>query len=434
MSWSITALLYGVVLLTVIMFGASIGSALGIVGIIGITIVAGTTYWDTIGNIVWNTCDSFTLTAIPMFVLMGELLLQGGVSKKFYNGLSKLLYGVKGGLAQSNIVGCGIFAAISGSSTATAMTIGTVALPEMRKRGYDDRISFGTLTGGGCLGILIPPSIPMVIYASIVQVSLIDLFMAGLVPGILLALMFMIWVRVVIAFRPHFVPTTEERPSRKTMISGLLDCTPIILLVTSVLGGMYFGIVTPTEAAALGSLISIIISLAYKELDFLKLKIALQNAMVTSAVVMFIIINSQIFSYAMTISGVGHGASHGLISLGLGPLEFFICLTILYIVLGMFIDGISMMLLTLPLLYPTINAYGFDGVWFGVIIVIFIELGQMTPPMGMNLFAIQTISRRSSLSKIATSTLPYSIIAALLIFILYLFPEVALWLPATIKS
>jgi tripartite ATP-independent transporter DctM subunit len=197
---------------------------------------------------------------------------------------------------------------------------------------------------------------------------------------------------------------------------------------------MYFGIVTPTEAAALGSLISIIISLAYKELDFLKLKIALQNAMVTSAVVMFIIINSQIFSYAMTISGVGHGASHGLISLGLGPLEFFICLTILYIVLGMFIDGISMMLLTLPLLYPTINAYGFDGVWFGVIIVIFIELGQMTPPMGMNLFAIQTISRRSSLSKIATSTLPYSIIAALLIFILYLFPEVALWLPATIKS
>lgn len=433
MSWSVAALVYGFVLLATIIFGASIGSALGLAGIIGITLLAGTTFWPTIGDIVWNTANSFTLTAIPMFILMGELLLQGGVSRRFYNGLSTLLYGVKGGLAQSNIVCCGVFAAISGSSTATALTIGTVALPEMRSRGYDDRITFGTLTGGGCLGILIPPSIPMVIYATVVQESLIDLFMAGLMPGIFLALMFMVWVRISIAIRPDSVPERTGRPSARELLTGIRDCAPIMLLIFSVLGGMYFGIVTPTEAAGLGCLIAILICLAYRQLNMQKLKTALQNAMLTSAVVMFIIINSQILSYAMAVSGVGHSASQALISLGLGPFTFLVCLFFLYIILGMFIDGISMMLLTLPLLYPTISAYGFDGVLFGVMVVVFIELGQMTPPMGMNLFAIQSISGGETLSKIAKSSLPYSLIIASLIFILYFFPQLALWLPSAVK-
>src|SRR5438552_1609044 len=194
MSWQVFVSIYAVLLLSLLLFGVAIGSVMGIVGILGITLISGTLLWTTIGDIVWNTTNSFTLVAVPLFVLMGEIILRSGVSKRFYGGLSRLMYRVRGGLAQSNIVGCAIFAAISGSSTATALTIGTVALPEMRRRGYADELTLGTLTGGGCLGILIPPSIPMVIYATVVQESVIDLFMAGVVPGIVLTVMFMIWV------------------------------------------------------------------------------------------------------------------------------------------------------------------------------------------------------------------------------------------------
>src|SRR5436190_7241090 len=210
---------YFVVLAALLVFGVAIGSVMGLVGILGVTLASGTLLWSTLGDIVWNTTNSFTLVAVPLFVLMGEIILRSGVSKRFYGGLSKLMYRVRGGLAQSNIVGCAIFAAISGSSTATALTIGTVALPEMRKRGYSDELTLGTLAGGGCLGILIPPSIPMVIYATVVQESVIDLFMAGVLPGIVLTSMFMAWVWFKVVLSPQMVPRSAPRPAAHDVLT-----------------------------------------------------------------------------------------------------------------------------------------------------------------------------------------------------------------------
>ncbi|MBM3570722.1 MAG: TRAP transporter large permease, partial [Alphaproteobacteria bacterium] len=407
MSWELTVLVYGVVLAVSLTAGVAIGSAMGLIGLIGISMVGGTRLWPTLGDIVWNTANSFTLVAVPLFVLMGEIILRSGVSKRFYTGLSTLLWWARGGLAQSNVVGCAVFAAISGSSTATALTIGTVALPEMRRRGYDDRLTLGTLAGGGCLGILIPPSIPMVIYAAVVQESVIDLFMAGVVPGLLLTAMFMAWVAIRLRIDPSLVPAKAAPPSRASILRGLRDCLPIVLLILAILGGMYFGIVTPTEAAAFGCLIALGIAALYRELDWVGMKEALRTSVTTNAVVMFIIINAQFLTYALSVSGVGRGVSQGLASLGLAPFAFFCVLFVLYLLLGMFIDGISMMLLTVPLLYTTILASGFDGVLFGVILVVLIELGQLTPPMGLNLFAIQSISGGASLARIAWSSLPY---------------------------
>ena len=434
MSWQIAVAFYTAILAACLAFGVAIGSAMGLVGIVGITLLSGTRLWPTIGDIVWNTANSFTLVAVPLFVLMGEIILRSGVSKRFYGGLSRLLYGVRGGLAQSNIVGCAIFAAISGSSTATALTIGTVALPEMRKRGYSDDLTLGTLAGGGCLGILIPPSIPMVIYAAVVQESVIDLFMAGVIPGIVLTLMFMLYVRVRVAVTPTLVPGPEQRPTGAEIAAGLRDCVPISLLMLSILGGMYFGVVTPTEAAAFGCLIALIIALVYRELDAAGIKDALRNAVVTNAVVMFIIINAQILTYALTTSGIGRGVSQALVGLGLAPFAFYVCLFVIYLILGMFIDGISMMLLTVPLLYPTLRQMGFDGVWFGVVLVVMIELGQLTPPMGLNLFAIQSISGGTTLARIARSSAPYAMLIIALCFLLYAVPGLALWLPAHMKG
>ncbi len=434
MAWQVAVSIYAVVLFSLLLFGVAIGSVMGIVGILGITLLSGTLLWTTIGDIVWNTTNSFTLVAVPLFVLMGEIILRSGVSRRFYRGLSMLTYGIRGGLAQSNIVGCAIFAAISGSSTATALTIGTVALPEMRKRGYSDNLTLGTLAGGGCLGILIPPSIPMVIYATVVQESVIDLFMAGVLPGIVLTLMFMAWVWLKVLISPQLAPAKIDRPAAREMLVGLVGCVPIVLLLLAILGGMYFGVVTPTEAAAFGCLAAVLIGLGYRELTWVGMRDALRNAVVTNAVVMFIIVNSQILSYALTTSGVGRGVSGALIGLGLSPFVFFICLYLIYLLLGMFIDGISMMLLTVPLLYPTLQAMGYNGVWFGVVLVVLIELGQLTPPMGLNLFAIHSIARPARLADIAWSSMPYAALISALCFVLYLYPQLALWLPRTLKN
>ena len=435
MSWQVAAALYGVVLIALLVFGVGIGSAMGLLGILAVSLVSGTTLWQTLGDIVWNTTNSFTLVAVPLFVLMGEIILRSGVSKRFYRGLSTLMFGMRGGLAQSNVVGCAVFAAVSGSSTATALTIGTVALPEMRRRGYDDRLTLGTLTGGGCLGILIPPSIPMVIYASVVQESVTDLFMAGVVPGIVLTLMFMVWVGWLVRRHAEWAPrAVGTRPSATEFGRALLDGLPVVLLLLAILGSMYFGIVTPTEAAAFGCAAAALLAMAYREMRGADLRIALRNAVLTNAVVMFIIINSQILSFAFTTTGLGREVAGALATLGLGPFVFFCVMVALYLVLGMFIDGISMMLLTVPLLFPTIKALGFDGVWFGIVLVVLIELGQLTPPMGLNLFAIHSIASPATMGTIARSSLPYAVLIVLLCFVLYFVPGLALWLPATLKS
>ena len=435
MSWSATLSLYGVLLLIGLASGLNIGAVIGLVGIFGITLAAGTDLWPTLGDIIWNTGTNFTLVSIPLFVLMGEIILRSGIATRFYSGVAILLRYLPGGLAQTNIVGCAIFSAIAGSSVATAMTVGTVAVPEMRKRGYADRLTIGTLTGGGCLGILIPPSIPLIVYSSMTQVSVIDLFIAGIVPGLTLALIFMIYVAVVVWMRPELVPQTTPRPvAGKEVARALWDAMPVLALIVAVVGSMYMGVVTPTEAAALGSSLALLLALAYRQFNIERMKEALSNAAITSGVIMFITVNAQVLNFAMVSSGLGEELAQWLLSLGLSPFSFFCLLLVIYLIVGIFVDGLSIMLLTVPLLYSSFIALGFDPIWVGILIVIFIELGALTPPMGLNLFAVQSILSDTTLGDVAWASAPYAVLIVAFVFLLYFVPELVLWLPAQMKA
>ncbi len=432
MPWTDLLAIYGILLISTLAFGVSIGAAMGFVGIVGITMASGTMLWPTFGDIVFNTTTNFSLVAIPLFVLMGELILQSGIAGRFYSGISGLFSRVPGGLAQTNIAGCAIFSAIAGSSVATALTVGTVAVKEMRSRGYADNLTLGTLTAGGCLGILIPPSIPLIVYGSMTQESVIDLFMAGIIPGILLALIFSLYVAIRTLITPSLTPKHE--PSAGLDIGrAARDAFPIIGLITAVIGGMYTGVVTPTEASAFGSLLALVLAVAYRELTLAKFWVALRNALLTSATIMFITINAQVLNFAVVSSGIGRGLADWMTALDVSQFFFFCILLAVYAVIGMFVDGLSIMLLTVPLLYPSLMALGFNGIWVGIILVIFIELGALTPPMGLNLFAISSIAPDRTLGEIAWASAPYAIIIVAFSFLLYAVPGIVLWLPAALK-
>jgi C4-dicarboxylate transporter, DctM subunit len=432
MLWTEALAIYGVLLAATLAFGVVIGAAMGFVGIVGITLAFGTMLWPSFGDVVFNTTTNFSLVAIPLFVLMGELILQSGVAGRFYSGIAGLFRRVPGGLAQTNIAGCAIFSAVSGSSVATALTVGTVAVKEMRARGYADQLTLGTLAAGGCLGILVPPSIPLIVYGSMTQESVIDLFMAGIVPGVILALMFAAFVAVKCLINPALAPGRETVPELDLRTTAR-DALPIIVLVTAVIGGMYGGIVTPTEASALGSLLALVLAVVYRQLTVKGFWLALRNTVLISAVIMFITINAQILNFALVSAGISRGLAEWLTILDVSPFIFFCVLLAIYAVIGMFIDGLSIMLLTVPLIYPSLIALGFDGVWVGIILIIFIELGALTPPMGLNLFAINSIAPERSLGDVALASAPYAAIIVLFSFVLYAFPQLVLWLPAALK-
>jgi C4-dicarboxylate transporter DctM subunit len=341
---------------------------------------------------------------------------------------------VPGGLAQSNIIGCALFSAISGSSTATALTIGTVALPEMRRRGYSDLLTLGTLTGGGALGNLIPPSIFLLVYAAVVQQSVIDLFVATIIPGLIAVVMFMAYVAWRALSDPSLVPPRAPRHSWRQVVVAAWQCIPVTALIFAIIGGMYFGVVTPTEAAGFGCVVALMLGAFYRELTWPKFEAALTASVAVSCVVMFIIINGQILSFAVVQAGIGRAMARSIVEFGLSPFVFFTVLFFFYLLLGTFLDGISMMLLTVPILYPALRAMGFDDVWFGVILVIQAELAQLSPPIGLNLFAVQSIARDVELSTISWASLPYAVMLGALSFLLYFYPELALWLVKTMKG
>lgn len=432
MDWTTALLIYAVLIIGLLTAGVLIGTVVGIAGALGVTLASGSRLWPTFGDIVWNTATNFTLVAIPLFILMGEIILRTGLAQRFYRGVSILLGRLPAGLAHTNIVGCAAFSALAGSTVATALTVGTVAIPEMRKRGYHDTLTLGSLTGGGCLGILIPPSIPMIVYASITQASLLDVFMAGIVPGLLLAAAFSAYLAIRVMLRPELAPREPEETGGGRG-RALLDTAPVVVLIGTVVGGMYVGIVTPTEAAGFGCALALIAGLLTRDLTFAAFGDALRNAVVTSCVVMFITINAQFLSFAIVHTGIGRGLSTALISAGFGPFVFFCFLIALYAIIGMLIDGLSIMLLTVPVFYPVFVAMGYDIVWMGVLIVLLIELGALTPPMGLNLFAVQSISK-APLGVIARASAPYALIIVGFCFLLYFVPAIALALPDAMRD
>lgn len=428
MSWEVLSIVLLVAMLVSLLIGQWIAFALGSAGVLIIVLSKGMLGLSTISSIVWNTTNSYLLIAIPLFLLMGELMLRTGVNEYFYRGMGALLKWLPGGLLHANVGACALFAAICGSSVATAATIGTVAIPQLLRRGYDRRMVFGSIAGGGTLGILIPPSIPFILYGALVDQSVARLFMAGIIPGLLLAGLFSFYIVVRALMSPKLAGVTTE--AQPTAMRDALHVLPIVALLCAVLGGIYSGVATPTESAAIGVAGAVILGVAYGRLTPAACKEALLSTVRTTGMVMLIVISAQVLSAALTFSGVSRGVSEAIYGLGLSKWEFFVALVALYIVLGCFVEGIAMIYITLPVLYPVIQKFGFDPIWFGVVLVVLIELGQIHPPLGLNLFTIKSISPNSDFKDIVIGSAPYVFIILSMILILALFPGLALWLPS----
>ena len=436
MTWEVAFLLLIGLLLGLLFLGQWIAVALGMAGVIGLFLAGGLRHFPALGSLSWNTTNNFVFTAVPLFILMGEVMLRADLSGRFYRAVAIWLRAVPGGLLHSNVLACAIFSAVSGSSAATAAAIGTVAIPELTKRGYRRDMVFGSLAAGGALGNLIPPGIIQIIYGALVGESVGALFIACLVPGLVAVVLFMTYIGIRVALQPSLAPIqtgAEERVTVRDLAVSLLDILPVAALLIVVLGGIYLGWTTPTEAAALGAAGAFVIAAIYRRLDWPRVRSALRETVRTTCMVIFVILGAQIFTFAVVTLGINRGVTNWVVSLGLTPEMFVLMLVLLYLILGCLMDGVSMVLLTLPVLYPVVQQIGFDPIWFGVFLTIMVELGAITPPVGINLFVIQGIANRP-LSEVVRGSWPFVVLFLALTVLLYIFPEMAIWLPAQVKT
>jgi C4-dicarboxylate transporter, DctM subunit len=414
---------FGVLLLV----GMPIPIAILAPGLIYLVMLGGFDALKGIGLVSWGSTNSFTLTAVPMFILMAQILTHSGLSTRVYRGLSKILAGVPGGLVQTNIAGCAVLAATTGSSVATAASIGGVALPQLMARKYDPRLAAGSLAAGGTLGILIPPSLAMIIYGSFTETSVAQLFMAGVVPGLLLTAMFMIYVAIHATFFARVHPV-EDSVTLFDRIHALSDVLPFAVLIGGTMGSMYVGWVTPTEAAAIGCALAAIISAIWGDLTWRGLFEAFRGTIVVVGSILFIVYAALVFSYAISLGRAGEHVTSFIVGLQLSKWEFYIAVFLLYTVMGCLIETMGMIVITVPLLFPVIVAYGIDPVWFGIVVVVFIELGQIHPPLGINLFVIQSLWD-GEFKDVILGTIPFQLCMVLLLVLMTIWPDIALWLP-----
>jgi len=421
------------IFIALLCLGMTIPFAITVPSVIYLLMHAGLPGLKGIGLVSWGSMNSFTLTAIPLFILMAEILQESKLSLRVYRGLSKLVAWMPGGLLQTNIAGCAIFSAISGSSVVTAASIGRVALPELERRKYSPRVSAGSLAAGGTLGILIPPSIAMIVYGTFTETSVAKLFMAGVVPGLLLTAMFMIYIAAHALIDPSIGPKEKGARNLREFGDALLDVFPFVVLIGGTIGSIYTGLVTPTEAAAVGCLLAAAIAGIWGDSNFGVYKRALQSTTRVCGNILFIVYAAFLFSYAISYAGVGEQITQFLVDLKLSKFEFFFALFVLYTILGCLVESLGMIVVTVPLLYPVLLQYGIDPIWFGVILVIFIEMGQISPPIGINLFVIQGIWN-GKLSDVVMGTVPFHLIMFVLLLLLVIFPEIAMWLPSTANA
>ncbi|WNL39234.1 TRAP transporter large permease [Halomonas sp. PAMB 3232] len=423
MSW----LLLSTSLILFLTSGAVLGAALGLTGL-------GLLYFQANGatalaiNATWNMLTDFTLSAVPLFIFLGEILLASGVSRRVYNGLTPLFARVPGQLLHTNIAVCTLFGAVSGSSTSTAAAIGAVGYPELKSRGYNPSVVVGTLAAGGTLGLLIPPSLALIIYGATQNVSIGQLFIAGMLPGLLIAAAFSTWIIIRSKIGEPVTPTFKEKVSLGHVLSGVKEIWPLPLLIFFVLGTIYMGIATPTESAALGVVASIVLGLTWGDLTFKRLWQAFKHASIMFTAIGMILIGTVILSQAVSILGIPRAAVETIGGFGLGPYGILLMIVIVYIVLGCFFDGISLLLMTLPITFPMITSLGFDPIWFGIVVTLLIEIGMITPPVGLNLFVLSSISKNEvNLTAAAKASLPYWLILLGAVGVFTLFPGIILW-------
>ncbi len=413
-----------------IFLGTGVWVALSMVAVsaIGMLLFTSRPVGDAMATTIWGTSSSWTLTALPLFVWMGEILFRTKLSENLFKGLAPWMSRLPGGLIHVNVVGCALFAAISGSSAATVATVGKMSIPELRKRNYPEKLLLGSLAGSGTLGLLIPPSIILIIYGVTVQESIAKLFIAGIIPGIMIAIFFMLYVIGWSILNKDSMPKTEEVFSLSQKIKDSGQLIPVIVLITAVIGSIYLGIATATEAASLGVVGALILSFFQKSLNKETFKSSLLGATKTSCMIAFILAGSSFLSLAMGFTGLPRNLAIWIQEMNLSPYVLIMVLTFFYIILGMFLDGISAVVLTMAIIEPMIRQAGFDMIWFGVFLVIVVEMAQITPPVGFNLFVLQGMANKD-MGFIAKSAFPLFLLMILAVIVIIIFPEIALWLP-----
>lgn len=435
MNWAGLLAIFIVTLLILMFLGEWVPFAVGIGALIGFYIIDDPIAWQSVGVVIANNSGSATLATIPLFTLMGEIILRCGISGRFYNGVSKFVRNLPGNILHSNIIACAFFAAITGSSVATAVSIGSVAIPEQYNRGFEKRAILGTIGAGGTLGLLIPPSIPLILYGIEVETSISLLFMAGVIPGILMALVFMIYIAVRCLINKDLAPAEPVTYSKKELLQGLADMLPLMLLIGCILGSIYSGAMTATESAAFGVVFAVIICLAYRALNFTIIKQAVKNSVRTGCMCMFIVVGASMLSYLLTISGVGNDLTNWVAENNFSTGTFLLIMVGIYLILGCLMDGYSMIYLTIPILYPIMQVMNIDPVWFGIFLIILIEVAQITPPIGMNLFVIHGVCKNSGIKDVAiqdviVGSFPYLCIMLGMEVVIYFFPGLVTFLPS----
>ncbi len=412
------------------LLGSGVWVAISMIGVstIGMMLFTSRPVGDAMATTIWGTSSSWTLTALPLFVWMGEILFRTKLSENLFSGLSPWMQKLPGGLIHVNVVGCALFAAISGSSAATVATVGKMSIPELRKRKYPEKILLGSLAGSGTLGLLIPPSIILIIYGVTVQESIAKLFIAGIIPGIMIAIIFMGYVIIWSLINKKSMPKTYENFSFLEKIKKSKQLLPVIILISSVIGSIYTGVATATEAASLGVVGALILSYFQKSLNKETFRQSLLGATKTSCMIAFILAGSTFLSLAMGFTGLPRNLAIWIESMQLSPYILIFVLMIFYIILGMFLDGISAVVLTMAIIEPMIRQAGFDMIWFGIFLVIVVEMAQITPPVGFNLFVLQGMANKD-MGFIAKSAFPLFLLMILAVVLVVIFPEIALWMP-----
>ncbi len=422
-----------VVLFALLASGTWVALSLISVGIIGMLLLGNDSFGLIYATSTWGAISDWSLAALPLFIWMGEILFRTRLSKDLFEGLTPWLNRVPGALLHVNILSCGIFAAVSGSSAATAATIGKMTLPELKRQGYSDKMSIGTLAGSGTLGLLIPPSIILIVYGVSAEVSIARLFIAGAIPGIMLLLMFVGYTVFWSLRNKQETPESEVIYSMSDKLAGLFKLVPVICLVIFVLGSIYAGITTPTEAASFGVLGSLILALTSRTLNWETFKQSLMGAVKTSCMIIFILAGAAFLTVAMGFIGLPRMLAEEIALMQLSPYMLLIYLTVLFVILGCFLDGISVVVLTTSVVLPMVVQAGIDPLWFGIYIVLVVEMSQITPPVGFNLFVIQSLTGRNILY-IAKAALPFFFVLLAAVIIVTLFPELVTWLPMSMTQ
>ena len=417
------------------LLGSSVWVGLSLIGVawIGIELFTSRPAGDAMITTIWTGASSWTLTALPLFIWMGEILYRTRLSEDMFKGLSPWMRWLPGGLLHTNIAGCTLFAAVSGSSAATLTTVGKMSIPELRKRGYPEYMIIGTLAGAATLGLMIPPSLTLIVYGVSINESITKLFMAGVIPGLILSLLFMLYIVFWYFYFPNERPENDESIGLKQMFSESKFLLPILALVIVVIGSMYFGWATATEAAAVGVVGALTLAFSQGSLNWETFSNSLMGATRTSAMIALILMGAAFLSLSMGFTGLPRALANYIDSLNLSPIVLIASLTVFYIILGMFLDGISSVVLTMAIVEPMIRQAGIDVIWFGIFVVVVVEMAQVTPPIGFNLFVLQGMTKHE-ISYIAKTAIPMVALMILMVIILVIWPELATWLPETIRK